>query len=244
MYLGVIKAGKPDTDNTTSKIIGYDLSSEAIPIIKFFTWFSIWSIPNFKLVKNILLVDENWELSTNLNFEIFNELIKLTKLTKSNLNLKKFKPIWLILFPEVNIFSKRDYYLQSELIEKYYLPKLNNLLYPRYSGIYNTIKALNYSNFSKLLDITIIYYKINEKNGDLIFQSPNLIEILFNNLNNNEYKYNIFINIREKNLNKIPDKRVKLEKWLERRWVKKDTIIENLKKGIIKDFGKKRIENI
>ncbi|GME88880.1 unnamed protein product [[Candida] boidinii] len=240
MYLGVIKAGKPDTDNTTSKIIGYDLSSEAIPIIKFFTWFSIWSIPNFKLMKNILLVDENWELSTNLNFEIFNELIKLTKLTKSDLNLQNMKPIWLILFPEVNIFSKRDYYLQSELIEKYYLPKLNNLLYPRYSGIYNTIKALNYSNFSKLLDITIIFYKINERNGDLIFQSPNLIEILFNN-SPNGYKYNILINVREKNLNKISDKRAKLEKWLERRWVKKDAIIENLRKDITKDFEKKNI---
>ncbi|GME69100.1 unnamed protein product [[Candida] boidinii] len=240
MYLGVIKAGKPDTDNTTSKIIGYDLSSEAIPIIKFFTWFSIWSIPNFKLMKNILLVDENWELSTNLNFEIFNELIKLTKLAKSDLNLQNMKPIWLILFPEVNIFSKRDYYLQSELIEKYYLPKLNNLLYPRYSGIYNTIKALNYSNFSKLLDITIIYYRINKQNGDLIFQSPNLIEILFNNLPNG-YKYNVLINVREKNLNKISDKRAKLEKWLERRWVKKDTIIENLKKDISKDFEKKII---
>ncbi|OUM54201.1 hypothetical protein BVG19_g3558 [[Candida] boidinii] len=240
MYLGVIKAGKPDTGNSKSKIIGYDLSSEAIPIIKFFTWFSIWSIPNFKLMKNILLVDENWELSTNLNFEIFNELIKLTKLTKSDLNLQNMKPIWLILFPEVNIFSKRDYYLQSELIEKYYLPKLNNLLYPRYSGIYNTIKALNYSNFSKLLDITIIYYRINKQNGDLIFQSPNLIEILFNNLPNG-YKYNVLINVREKNLNKISDKRAKLEKWLERRWVKKDTIIENLKKDISKDFEKKII---
>ncbi|AOA64610.1 hypothetical protein PP7435_CHR4-0245 [Komagataella phaffii CBS 7435] len=218
--------------------------------VKFFSWFSLWGLPNLNVFNNILSCDENWELDTSTTYNTFNPSVVSTK------------PEWISVFPEVNIWSAENNELLNELNEKYYLPKLQNVLYPRFSSTFNVINGLYKSSFSKLYDITILYYKKKaadpqkivkmsqtetaiqlESSGEpdemvrtTLFDSPSLLQVL------GEYpsSFVVRVHVKLKALPRIPLKRKKLEKWLEKEWVEKDKLLEQLQTTILTNHLKEK----
>lgn len=178
-----------------------------IPMVNFFTWFLVWKTPTVRILLNLAKNDENWELDHQLSEVFFNKLITSKKTE------------WLVLFPEVNIFTSESSQLQKIQSQKFYLPVFNNLLYPRFSGLFNvvsTIKTNGNYKFNKLYDLTISYYKLGESNEKIYF-CPSLLEIFSSN-----EKIFINIDVKFKNLTRVSNNRNKLEKWLEKTWIEKD----------------------
>lgn len=167
------------------------------PQANFFTWFSLWRVPTIKTLFNMFRCDENWELSKSWSDEIFKRI------------MVSEAPEWVILFPEVNIFTPATSYLQNLQSEKYFLPKFTEVLYPRFSGLQNTVQALDIATsvkFTRLYDITINYdHQIS------------LLAIF-----SNAKPINVKVHVKARNLNRFPHKRAKVEKWLEKTWMEKE----------------------
>ncbi|WEJ96352.1 putative acyltransferase [Yamadazyma tenuis] len=100
-----------------------------VPVVNFFTWFLLWKVPNINILRNMAKCDENWELDHSLNEVFFSKLFASKKVE------------WLVLFPEVNIFTAESSALQKIQCEKFYLPLLKNLLYPRFSSLHNVVST-------------------------------------------------------------------------------------------------------
>ncbi|KAH3669068.1 hypothetical protein OGAPHI_001664 [Ogataea philodendri] len=211
-------ARKHEKNNEPEKLFAQDLSSILLPKVSFFTWYSIWTIPSLRVFKNVFQADENWELNNETLAFVFKDLLESEAIE------------WLVTFPEVNIFTKKDAKLQQGLSEKFYLPNLKNLLYPRYSSFANVVSGLHKTQFTRLYDTSIMYYR--QAPGEPVsFEAPNLLEVfgLYSG------KITIKIHIHAKMMSRIPLKRNKLEKWLEGKWIKKDRLITKLKDEVIRD---------
>lgn len=184
------------------------------PRINFFSWFSLWKIPSIKTLVNMTKCDENWELDKKATRFLFKNVIN----SKHN--------EWIVLFPEVNIWSKETYMLQKKQMEDFFLPKLSNVLYPRFSPFYNLISSLNIiknNKFKKLYDVTIFYNVINKDKSikkKNYFYLPSLLEIF-----SFDSEINVTIHVKTRSISKIPAKRKKLEKYLEDLWVEKNDFI-------------------
>lgn len=221
--------------NNEEKVFAKDLTSMLIPKNSFFTWFEIWSIPTIDYFKNISQADENWEMDGETLVSVFQNYFESIS---SSFNTSQ----WLTLFPEVNIFTERDLRMQNISGEKHYLPIFENVLYPRFGGFANAIGGLYKTEFTRLYDITILYYNRNIITSEIInFKPPSLLNIL--GLKNWNIETIILINISGKFLSRVPLKRNKLEKYLENRWIKKDKLITKLKKKILKENHKNMINN-
>lgn len=212
------------------KLFAKDLSTMLIPKHKFFTWFEIWSIPTIDYFKHISQADENWEMDGETLVSVFQNYFEL-----SNTSIGTAQ--WLTLFPEVNIFTDKDLRMQNISGEKHYLPIFENVLYPRFGGFANAIGGLYKTEFTRLYDITLLYYNRNKITGEIInFQAPSLLNIL--GLRDWNIETVILVNIAGKFLSRVPLKRNRLEKYLENRWIKKDKLITKLKKKIMKENSK------
>ncbi|KAH3682938.1 hypothetical protein WICPIJ_006092 [Wickerhamomyces pijperi] len=192
--------------------------------MKFFNWNKLWSTPDFCLLRNIMKYDENWEYkSADLEH-------KLRRCTTNPAH--KPNNHWVIHFPEVNIFDEKTQLTQSQQNDSYYLPKLDNLLYPRFNNFNNLISILQKDQLTKephfpfknLIDLNILYYD-PLKNS---FVEPKLLEILA--LKQPILIINIEIKLNP--LNKLPSKQRKLEKWLEQDWCEKDKQLELTQKNL------------
>lgn len=211
--------------NNEKNFFAKDLSIMMIPTIKFFTWFNIWNMPTIEYLKDISQSDENWELDGETLISIFQKFLDQS----TTMNLQ-----WLVIFPEVNIFSEKDLKLQNILGEKHYLPTFENVLYPRFGGFANAIGGLYKTKFTRLYDITIIYYNKDLRNGKVInFNPPSLLNIL--GLRNRNIETTILVYVKAKFLSRVPLKRNRLEKYLENRWIKKDKLISKLQGKILKE---------
>lgn len=214
-----------------------------LPRINFFTWFKLWRIPSIRVLINLAKCDENWELENTLSKIVFGKI------------LRSKVPEWIVMFPEVNIWTDEDSSLQKIQSEKFYLPTLQNILYPRFSAFYNVVSTLNtkeYSKFTQLYDVTVLYEskttevgKLANKpptsanievspsqksvNRELNLVSPSLLEIF-----SSRTPITIHIHVKSKRLLRVPTKRSKLEKWLENTWVEKDKFLEQWKAEISK----------
>lgn len=214
-----------------------------LPRINFFTWFKLWRIPSIRVLINLAKCDENWELENSLSKIVFGKI------------LKSKVPEWIVLFPEVNIWTEEDSSLQKAQGEKFYLPALQNILYPRFSAFYNVISSLNskeHSKFNQLYDISILYEwgsiesktltnkpptdELNSvyssgipKGHDMNLISPSLLEIF-----SSDNPITIYIHVKSKRLLRVPTKRSKIEKWLENTWVEKDKFLEQWKADLLK----------
>lgn len=183
--------------------------------LSFFNWNSLWKVPSIKTIYNFLQNDENWTLDLLVLENI------LTSFTKN------FRNNWIVHFPEVNIFTDRNLYLQNQQVEKFYLPKLDESLYPRFNNFNNLISVVNSNQNSpiqNLIDLTILYYN-PVKNT---FTNPSLFEIL----TLKQPFFIINIDVKVKPINKLPTKQRKLEKWLENDWCEKDKTIELMQKQL------------
>ncbi|KAI5952729.1 hypothetical protein KGF54_003596 [Candida jiufengensis] len=203
------------TRSDKDSFIGSNQKDLSLPIVNFFSWFLVWRIPNIKILFNLLKTDENWEIEEKSILYIFAQFLR-----------SKFFE-WIILFPEVNIWSENNYNIQRQVGHKYFLPKLDNLLYPRYSSFYNIITALTKFKphpFSNLYDLTLIYCRPGENSTELNYQPPTLSEIFASSK-----PITILVYVKIRSLGRIPHKRKKLERYLEHLWVHKDKIITQIK---------------
>ncbi|CUM47930.1 uncharacterized protein AC631_05126 [Debaryomyces fabryi] len=214
-----------------------------LPRINFFTWFKLWRIPSIRVLINLAKCDENWELENTLSKIVFGKI------------LKSKVPEWIVLFPEVNIWTEEDSSLQKIQSEKFYLPTLQNILYPRFSAFYNVVSTLNskeYSKFNQLYDVSVLYESkttgtmtlTNKQpasesiaisplqkslNSEMNLVSPSLLDIF-----SSENPITVHIHVKSKRLLRVPTKRSKIEKWLENTWVEKDKFLEQWKAEISK----------
>ncbi|ODV60738.1 Mum3p ASCRUDRAFT_8338 [Ascoidea rubescens DSM 1968] len=240
--------------------------------LNFLTWALIWQFPSLKLFLNLFNLNENWLLNNDdltYLFEKKNLLQSFSNHThddekNTNTNKNKNKNIninWLILYPEVNIFTLKNLKIQNNNSVTYKF--LSNLLYPRFSFLYpffnylddlniNNKKFINlndfnsFNNYNRIYDISIIYYIIGNNNhshnhnhnhdgeNDLNFNfnPPTILQLL---LSNNIKSLNIRININSIQYPKLRHlkKKKNFEKWFESYWFKKDKSINLIMKNII-----------
>lgn len=175
-----------------------------LPRINFFTWFSIWQIPNYNIWFNMFKSDENWELDSNLTPGLVDDVVK-----------SKFVE-WVVVFPEVNIFTIEDLNIQNHNGSKYFLPPFNHVLYPRFSAFANIIQGLAHSKsqkFTRLYDITISYQT-----------QPSLIDFF-----TKDKHVEVHIYVKKRMITKIPVSRFKLEKYLEYTWIEKNKLLSRMR---------------
>lgn len=147
--------------------------------------------------------DENWELSKTWADAVFKRV------------RDSDQPEWVVLFPEVNIFTPVTSYVQTLQSDRYYLPRLTELLYPRFSGLYNAVTSLDLATdikFTKLYDITIKYDSRVSLLG--VFSGRNSVQV--------------HLHVKERSLSHFPQKRPKMEKWLEKAWIEKEKLMHTI----------------
>ncbi|ODV78501.1 uncharacterized protein CANTADRAFT_22493 [Suhomyces tanzawaensis NRRL Y-17324] len=186
-----------------------------LPRTNIFSWFLVWTVPKLRLLYNMARCDENWELDSAIGVKLFRHL-----------QISKY-PEWIVVFPEVNIWTKLAHDIQKQQSEKYYLPMFDGLLYPRFSAFYNLISAINQSpsnKFFKIYDLSIIY-ELNgiSKDANGTIWTPSLFEIFCS-----DSQTTIRVNVRVRSLTRVPSKRAKLEKYLEKLWLEKDRTLEEM----------------
>lgn len=178
-------------------------------MLSFFNWNNFWQTPGLAVLWNFMHNDENWEMNIVELEQSLNDLIK-----QSSNN-------WIVHFPEVNICTEKNRLVQGQELDKYFLPRFKDLLYPRFANFNNLIKVAHnstVSNIRNIVGLTILYY--NPLRND--FFNPTLFEIL--TLKQPEFIINV--DFKLKPLSKLPTKHRKLEKWLEAEWSEKDKILE------------------
>lgn len=189
---------KHETDDTMSK-----------PRVSFFTWFSLWTLPSTRTIRNMAKLDENWELSLNAGVQIFKSVLN------SSVN------DWIILFPEVNVFNSESKSRQDYLGNKYFLPKLNHLLYPRTQSVFSISSALSGDyKFSKMYDVTICYFARN-KDSTVSLINPTLLDLFAA-----KSETLVVVHVKQRSIKKLKYKRPRLERWLEKVWLEKDAVIQ------------------
>ncbi|EGW31451.1 uncharacterized protein SPAPADRAFT_154622 [Spathaspora passalidarum NRRL Y-27907] len=188
-------------------------SEITLPVVNFFSWFLVWRVPTIKILLHMLKCDENWEIDQKSVDFVFSRL------------LKSKNSQWIVLFPEVNIWTREGAGLQRQLSEKYFLPQFTHLLYPRFSGFFNVITALadiKPQPYSNLYDITILY--VREDSQQISFRPPTLLEFF-----SSKVPITVTVNVKIRSVNRVPQKRHKLERYLEHLWRNKDKLIAQLK---------------
>ena len=169
------------------------------PAVNFFSWYSLWSVPSLRLALNIAACDENWELSKAMSTALF------------GLVMTSESPEWIVVFPEVNIWTPTLAYLQRLQSLHFFLPQFDNLLYPRFSALYNALtlaKTMGGGKFATLYDVTVLYDGPNAPTLTRFFSS--LEPILVN------------VHVKAHALTDVPVRRKRLEGWVEKQWLEKD----------------------
>lgn len=180
----------------------------SVPRVSFFTWFTLWSLPNVRTIVNMARVDENWELDTQPAIQTFKNVL-CSSLSE-----------WIVLFPEVNTFSDKAKAQQDLFARKYHLPKINNLLYPRPQSLLSLSKATRDNfKFGRLYDVTICYYH-DTKQG-IKWSHPTLLDLIAFNGDTI-----VHVHVKQRSIKKISRKKSHLERWLEKTWLEKDAIMQ------------------
>lgn len=187
-------------------------------------------VPTLRTFFNLAKCDENWELDSLLCEKLFKPIFE------------SGVPEWIVLFPEVNIWTQEDSNLVKKQCQKYFLPNLENVLYPRFSGFYNVMSTFdtNPNKFTRLYDITISYTRKIEPFGEVELRDhlpipitpPSLLEFFTTNSDSGR-NLEVNIHVKSKLLSRIPTKRRKIEKWLEKSWMEKDRILALQKLGCV-----------
>lgn len=180
-------------------------STTVMPRVSFFTWYSLWTMPLLKMWLNMAACDENWELTRPKATSMFR-----TVMTSET-------PEWVVVFPEVNIWTPTSAHLQCMQSQKYCLPQFDYMLYPRFSALFNATTEARTSGrnkYGKLYDVTISYEP----------QTPTLARLF-----SSSALLQVTVHIKSHQLLCIPLKRAKLERWLEKRWLEKDRRLKELR---------------
>lgn len=197
-------AHKPRKDASGKKLI----QREATPQVNFFTWFTLSRAPSVKTLINMLRCNENWELQLQQSDRLFRRVCASSA------------PEWVVLFPEVNIWTEETAYLQSIHSRRYFLPRMTLVLYPRFSSLYNTVWLLRKERaFTKIPKFTTLY--------DLLIVHSKPVTLL--EFFSCKGGHKVVVNVKQRSFQKVPLRRPKLEKWLENCWVEKNKQIRGMK---------------
>lgn len=173
-----------------------------VPQVNFFTWFNLWRLPSIKTLYNIVKSDENWELLALHCERLFNRVIKTSTSAE-----------WVVVFPEVNVWTALAAHLQQIQAQQYFLPYLDQVLYPRYSSLFNTVTQLNTTKQTKF---------VRAYNISITYSSPPTLLSFFSS----PEKLSVLVHVKEEQIAKIPKKKPKFDKWLEMEWIEKDYLLE------------------
>ncbi|QEO24268.1 hypothetical_protein [Candidozyma auris] len=197
-------AHKSRKDASGKKLI----QREATPQVNFFTWFTLSKAPSVKTLINMLRCNENWELQSQQSDRLFRRVCASSA------------PEWVVLFPEVNIWTEETAYLQSIHSRRYFLPRMTSVLYPRFSSLYNTVWSLKKERaFTKIPKFTNLY------DLSIVHSKPVTLLEFFSCKGGHK----VVVNVKQRSFQKVPLRRPKLEKWLESCWVEKNKQIRGMK---------------
>lgn len=212
-----------------------NFDSILLPRINFLTWATLWRVPTIRLLLNLISYDENWEFSQS---ELKFQLLKMDDFYKEE-NTKRNRefevnttPEWLVMLPEVNIWTSSDSYLQRKQSKKFLLPNFEHVLYPRFTNFAQVIQELrdSNSNISKVYSVTLLYYE-SENLENKILEAPSLIRLF----GESPSKMTIRIHIKSKTFSRFPNKTKKINKWLESEWGHKEKLLQTMEQNIMAD---------
>lgn len=184
-------------------------STSAVPTVNFFSWYTLWTVPSLRLLLNMLACDENWELTKLMTSAVFHDMV-LSPV-----------PEWIVVFPEVNIWTPTTAYLQKLQGLDYFLPQFEHMLYPRFSAMYNAVsmaKTTGRSKFSTMYDVTISYNHPGAPTLATFFASLDPIKVI--------------VHVKAHSMLSVPSRRKKLEEWIEKRWIEKDRRLTMIEQGL------------
>lgn len=181
--------------------------------VNFFTWFLIWRVPGVRLLRHMMHCDENWELEQEY------ALAKMAKILES-----KFTE-WVVIFPEVNIWTNESANAQQRMATRYCLPRLENLLYPRYSALYNVVQSVSLIDKCPLEDLynISISYRFSNDQGEYSSANPTLFNIFCSHSS-----IYVLIHVSHTRIEKLPTRRSRFERYVERMWIFKDSVVGEL----------------
>lgn len=134
----------------------------------------------------------------------------------------------MILFPEVDFLTEERSLNHQRFCMTNDLPDLGQVLYPRFPGFVQACTILGENGFKCIYDITVLYSKPLETSGKEVrkfFKSPKLYNFVFGKLSGTPWL--VDIHIEKRTLSPIDLNRKNLEKWLEKAWYNKETMIED-----------------
>lgn len=108
------------------------------------------------------------------------------------------------------------------------LPELQNLLYPRFPSFVQAASLLASLGFPNIYNVTILYYRISPETGKKDFEScstPTLQDFVMGKFSKDTW--HVAVSIEKVSLPSLGMSRRNLEKWLEKTWYTKDSIISN-----------------
>lgn len=185
-------------------------SALTLPTVNFFLWFHLWRVPTLRLLVNLAKSDENWDLDEAACTHIFSKV------------MQRSSPQWVVLFPEVNVWTGRDSEILKRQSERYFLPQFDHVLYPRYSTFFNAMAGIRYKgNVGSLYDVTILYHKQKEESGTLRY--PTLLDIFC------DEPVKVSVRVKKRVLSRISSRSRMMERWLEHTWAEKNALIEKMR---------------
>lgn len=149
----------------------------------------------------------NWSITPRSLDKAFDEVHRI-----------KQSPKWIVVFPEVNVFTPQLNRTEQVTCHMAGAPPLKHLLYPRYSSALQCVEYLRTATVTAVYDLTVEYAKNTDPYR---LQVPSLAEALGSN-----HEWNATIWVKREGIAKIPKGRRRLEKWLEKKWYKKDDLLE------------------
>ncbi|CAM9023188.1 unnamed protein product [Wickerhamomyces anomalus] len=181
-------------------------------------------------LKNSIVISNHRSLFDFILIYYLKNLVERTTNDQIELSFFNWNSLWKV--PSVKTIynflqNDENWTLDLLQVEKFYLPKLDESLYPRFNNFNNLTSVVNSNQNSpirNLIDLTILYYN-PVKNT---FTNPSLFEIL----TLKQPFFIINIDVKVKPINKLPTKQRKLEKWLENDWCEKDKTIELMQKQL------------
>lgn len=99
-------------------------------------------------------------------------------------------------------------------------------MYPRFPAFVQASTVLGSNGYKNLYDITILYSKRDDETGDKQFvTAPSILDFIFGQLASSPWYIDVYI--ERQSLMAINLDRRNLEKWLEKTWLNKETVIGN-----------------
>lgn len=165
---------------------------------------------------SMLLRKYDWILPVELLPEVFSAMFESP--------LRQHGGKWVVLFPEVQMFTLTDLQAQRQTLLKQGCRATTSVLYPRFNAFYDTVQLLRDCCYTSVLNVTISYY--NVRNPKRVFRGvPTYLDVL---LTCKEWV--VQVDIERVPMSVLSYKERRVTKWLERRWYQKDQQLSSMRR--------------